>query len=307
MEALVEDENAMDKGVADTVKNHKRQHDDEDDDEDPSARPNQGKKTKRRRTKESESSMKSSTTKETSKGKASSKSSKTGKSATTQEPIKEPIAEVVMDDLETNANEDVVNDADRPQDYVAPKTNKLSKDTWFNQPPRPPTPDPEWNKRQVVTAQPKQPWFNHMDSAANDPLTFDELMATPIDFSKSLIIKRRVKDLQLGVESNYQKKINITKPQKTFPGIEFKELYTPSYKPPRTVCDELHYKILDFRLGYNKDMSRRKWSATDKRRSELMVELIDKQMRERMIIRNLERLVGARELEMDYKLMTRTE
>ncbi|GKF38900.1 hypothetical protein Tco_0118961, partial [Tanacetum coccineum] len=52
MKALIEDENTMDKGVADTVKNHKRQHDD-DDDEDPSVGPNQGKKTKRRRTKES--------------------------------------------------------------------------------------------------------------------------------------------------------------------------------------------------------------------------------------------------------------
>ncbi|GJV80989.1 retrovirus-related pol polyprotein from transposon TNT 1-94 [Tanacetum coccineum] len=109
------DENVMDKGVGDTVKNHKRQHDnDKDDDEDPFAGPNQGKKTKRRRTKESESSMKPSTTKETSKGKASSKSSKTGKSVTTKEPIQEPITKVVMDDLETNANEDVVNDADLP-------------------------------------------------------------------------------------------------------------------------------------------------------------------------------------------------
>ncbi|GJT96433.1 hypothetical protein Tco_1091951 [Tanacetum coccineum] len=124
MEALIEDENAMDKGVADI-----------------------GKKTKRRRTKESESSMKPSTTKETSRGRAPTKSSKTGKFATVQEPIEEPIAEVVMDDLETTANEDVVNDADHHQDYVAPKTNKPSRDTWFKQPPRPPTPDPEWNKR----------------------------------------------------------------------------------------------------------------------------------------------------------------
>ncbi|GJW47215.1 hypothetical protein Tco_0078861 [Tanacetum coccineum] len=67
--------------------------------------------------------------------------------------------------------------------------------------------------------------------------------------------------------------------------------------------DELHHRILNFRLGYNKEMSRRKWSAPDKRRSELMVELIDKKMRERRIIRNLERLVGAWELEMDYTLM----
>nr|GEX30708.1 hypothetical protein [Tanacetum cinerariifolium] len=48
MEAFIEDENAIDKGVVDTVKNHNRQHDDdEDDDEEPSARPSQGNKRKR--------------------------------------------------------------------------------------------------------------------------------------------------------------------------------------------------------------------------------------------------------------------
>ncbi|GJY04224.1 hypothetical protein Tco_0370164 [Tanacetum coccineum] len=94
-------------------------------------------------------------------------------------------------------------------------------------------------------------------------------------FTISLIIKRQVEDLQLGVES-YQKKLNITASQKTFPEVEFKELYTPSYKPPgiiykdlnkqkrvvqadelykfsdgtlKTVRDELHHLILDFRLG----------------------------------------------------------
>nr|GEX67619.1 putative reverse transcriptase domain-containing protein [Tanacetum cinerariifolium] len=39
MEALIKDENAMDKGVADTIKDHKRKH---DHDEDPPAGPNQG-------------------------------------------------------------------------------------------------------------------------------------------------------------------------------------------------------------------------------------------------------------------------
>nr|GFC41284.1 hypothetical protein [Tanacetum cinerariifolium] len=64
MEALIEDENAMDKGVADTIKDHKRKH---DNDEDPPAGPNQGKKTKMRRIKESESSKKPSVIKETQK------------------------------------------------------------------------------------------------------------------------------------------------------------------------------------------------------------------------------------------------
>ncbi|GKA25442.1 hypothetical protein Tco_0711551 [Tanacetum coccineum] len=55
-------------------------------------------------------------------------------------------------------------------------------------------------------------------------------------FTRSLILKRRVEDLQLGVES-YQKKLNITKPQKTFPEIEFKEPYTQSYNLPGIVYE----------------------------------------------------------------------
>ncbi|GJU38392.1 hypothetical protein Tco_1191349 [Tanacetum coccineum] len=55
MEALIADEDAMDKEVKDGVKNHKRKHDGDDDDEDddddkgPLARSNQGKSIKRRR------------------------------------------------------------------------------------------------------------------------------------------------------------------------------------------------------------------------------------------------------------------
>nr|GFD31367.1 hypothetical protein [Tanacetum cinerariifolium] len=56
----------------------------------------------------------------------------------------------------------------------------------------------------------------------------------------------------------------------------------------KTVCDELHHRILDFRLGYNDEMLRRKWTTINKKRLELIVELIDKQMRKRQIIRYLE-------------------
>ncbi|GJS85862.1 hypothetical protein Tco_0752403 [Tanacetum coccineum] len=500
---LIKDENAIDKGVADTVQDHKRKHDD-DDDEDPPVRPNQGKQTKRRRNKDLESSKKPSTTKETPKGKAPSKGFKTGKSALAKEPVEEPIDEVVMDD----ASDDVVHDDNQPQDASEPKTTKTPNQEWFKQPLRPPTPDSEWNKRQVVFDQPEQPWFNQMVSATKDPLTFNDLMATPIDFSKldwnnlegdrylfdlskpfplqshpdhltvatdyffnndleylkssdpkrmyttsitktkatqyeikgienmgegrklwqrsqlnkfskhnvystkknlrvksvsvkklhgyghleeimvkradrqfykfkegdlvdlhlndiedmlllavqhklfhltdsdivdfivalhmftrSIVIKKHVEDLQLGVES-YQKKLNIIPPQQTFLEIELNELYTPSHNLLRVIYedltkqkrvmrademykfsdgtlkkfrDELHHRIRDFCLEYNTEMPRRKWTAIKRKRSELMVELIDKQMRERRIIRNLERLVGAWELEMDYKLMTRLD
>ncbi|GJS47824.1 hypothetical protein Tco_0597945 [Tanacetum coccineum] len=143
---------------------------------------NHGKKTKKRRTKESESSKKPSTTKETSKGKAPSKSSKTSKSATAKEPVKEPITKVI---------------------------DKILNQDWFKQPPRPPTPNPEWNKRQVVLDQPKQPWFNQMVSATKDPLTLNDLMTTPIDFSKYVLNRLKIdnltQDLLLGLAYNLLK------------------------------------------------------------------------------------------------------
>ncbi|GKA07242.1 hypothetical protein Tco_0686466 [Tanacetum coccineum] len=71
--------------------------------------------------------------------------------------------------------------------------------------------------------------------------------------------------------------------------------------------EEIMVKRSDQQLyTFKEEMPKRKWTVVDRRISGLMVELIDKQLREREIIRNLERLVGARELEMDYKLMTHT-
>nr|GFA49587.1 hypothetical protein [Tanacetum cinerariifolium] len=331
MEALIEDEIDMDKGVADTVKDHKRNHDDDedDDDEDPPAGPNQGKETKRRRTKELESSKKPSTTKETLKGQALSKGSKTGKSASIKEPVEEPIAEVVMDD----ASDYVVHEDDQPQDTFEPKIAKTLNPEWFTQPSRPPTSDPEWNKCQgerhklwhrsqlnkfskhnVYSTKKILEFYmfkegEFVDLHLNDiedMLLFavqhklfqltdndivDFIMALRM-FTRSLVIKKHVEDLQLSVES-YQKKLYINPPQQTILEIEFKEPYTPSHKLPGDapeVQDELHHRIHDFCLEYNKDVPRRKWADIEKRRSELIVELIDKQMRERRIIQNLERL-----------------
>ncbi|GKD95991.1 hypothetical protein Tco_1379888 [Tanacetum coccineum] len=125
--ALIKDENDMDKGVVDIVKNHKRQHDD-DDDEDSSV----------------------DQTRETPKGKAQSKGSKTGKSASAKEPVEEPIVEVVMDDAFNTMGEYVVRDDDKLHKTSEPKRNKTLNQDWFEQPPRPPNLNPEWNKRQVV-------------------------------------------------------------------------------------------------------------------------------------------------------------
>ncbi|GJS19304.1 hypothetical protein Tco_0447936 [Tanacetum coccineum] len=342
MKALIKDENAIDKGVADIVKDHKRKHDDDenDDDEDPPAGSKQG-------------------------------------TTLAKEPVEEPI-------------------------------------NW-----RPPTHVPEWNKRQVVLDQPAQPWFNQMVSASKDPLTFNDLMATPIDFSKYVLnglkIKNLTQDFLLGLafnllkgtcsssielEYNFQECFNaltdnldwnnpegdrypfdLSKPlhlqgplgHRTVVAdyffnndLEYLKTSDPevTYTTSTTKTKDARYEIkgikdmvptlwstikhaydkdalmgikhwgerrkscedmlllavqhkvfhLDeniivdfimalqyhFRLDYNIEMPKRKWMAVDRKRSGLMIELIDKQLRQREIIRNLERLVGARELEMDY-------
>ncbi|GJW62891.1 hypothetical protein Tco_0112226, partial [Tanacetum coccineum] len=85
-----------------------------------------------------------------------------------KETVVEPTKEVTMD----ATTEYVVNDADQPQDDLEPKTDSAPKHDWFKQPPRPPTPDPEWNKCQIIDDQPGQPCLI-------DP----NIKATPIDFS----------------------------------------------------------------------------------------------------------------------------
>ncbi|GKA88485.1 hypothetical protein Tco_0810249 [Tanacetum coccineum] len=50
-------------------------------------------------------------------------------------------------------------------------------------------------------------------------------------FTRSLVIQKRVEDLQLGVES-YQNKINVTKPDTTRPDLRKRHPYTP-YKNPQ--------------------------------------------------------------------------
>nr|GEV96052.1 hypothetical protein [Tanacetum cinerariifolium] len=49
-------------------------------------------------------------------------------------------------------------------------------------------------------------------------------------FTRSIVIQKRVKDLQLAVKS-YQKKINVTKPETTRLGIKKKDPYTPYQDP----------------------------------------------------------------------------
>ncbi|GJU44842.1 hypothetical protein Tco_1202108 [Tanacetum coccineum] len=121
-------------------------------------------------------------------------------------------------------------------------------------------------------------------------------------FTRSIIIQKRVEDVQLRVES-YQKKLNITKPQTKCEGISVKEPYTIFYKPRGVdVRDNLHDILQNFVLGYNKAMPTRKWSEKDQEWTAEMLKLIDDLLLERQIMRIFECYVGSRLNETDYRL-----
>ncbi|GJZ42397.1 hypothetical protein Tco_0589283 [Tanacetum coccineum] len=79
-----------------------------------------------------------------------------------------------------NLLKNVANDADQPQDDYAPREDNS---TWFKQPPRPETPNPDWNTVKAADVGPEQTLFNEIVNDKKPPFTFDELMSTPIDFT----------------------------------------------------------------------------------------------------------------------------
>nr|GEX98710.1 hypothetical protein [Tanacetum cinerariifolium] len=155
IESILEDEDSMDKGVADKSK---RKPDDVDRDKGPLVRPDQG--LKRKKTgKDIESSKKAKST-GTSKGTTKSQPKSTGKSAKVEETVFEA-------DL---------------------------KD-WFKKSKSPPALDPEWNKCKTVNSKPTQKWLSDLVKAKKPSKTFDDLMSTPMDFNAFAMNLLRISDL----------------------------------------------------------------------------------------------------------------
>ncbi|GJY84105.1 hypothetical protein Tco_0497481 [Tanacetum coccineum] len=138
-----------------------------------------------------------------------------------------------------------------------------------------------------------------------------------------------IEDLQLGVES-YQKHINVTKPDTTRPDLRKRHTYTP-YKDPQGFIyvddfkrnrlmrsDEL-YKFSDGTLTRllssleditkNIDMEylpKIRWSTLEKKRAHFMIKDINKLLKERRMMRSLEKFVRGRLYGTDLRLLQRT-
>ncbi|GKD96786.1 hypothetical protein Tco_1380683 [Tanacetum coccineum] len=113
-------------------------------------------------------------------------------------------------------------------------------------------------------------------------------------FTRRIVIQRRVKDLQLGVES-YQKKLNLTKPYTFRPNLRNRTTYTACSDPKGMIykeqnnrnrlmrADEIHKfsdgtlndvrtALHDIAKGIRMEYPpKRKWSSLDKRRARVMI------------------------------------
>nr|GEW18145.1 retrovirus-related Pol polyprotein from transposon TNT 1-94 [Tanacetum cinerariifolium] len=126
-------------------------------------------------------------------------------------------------------------------------------------------------------------------------------------FTRSMVIQKRVEDLQLGVES-YQKKINVTKLETTRPGIRKKlmrldELYKSSDGTLTRLQTSLDDIIKNIRMEY---LPQRRWSTLEKKQANIMIKAIDKQLKKIRIMRSLKKFVGERHYRTDLRLLQRT-
>ncbi|GJQ90801.1 retrovirus-related pol polyprotein from transposon TNT 1-94 [Tanacetum coccineum] len=122
---------------------------------------------------------------------------------------------------------------------------------------------------------------------------------------RNLVIRNRVGDLQLGIES-YQTKINLERPNWDAADYYFKEDYTIVPKPRAVVYRDRNDQRKLMRLNELHKFSEWKWSEDDKRRSKDFITAIEKRLQIRRIFRSLESFVGGRIRDVDYRLINRT-
>nr|GEZ04440.1 hypothetical protein [Tanacetum cinerariifolium] len=148
-------------------------------------------------------------------------------------------------------------------------------------------------------------------------------------FTRSIIIQRRVEDLELGVKS-YQKKLNLIKPDMYRSDLKRKEAYIAYSNPKGFIyqnkdkqnrlmrIDELHKfsdgTLTDVRTALDdhlkgirmKYLPQLIWRKSYKDRAAAMIQAIDKRLKTRRIMRSVERFIGGRLYEGDYRMLQMT-
>ncbi|GJU51233.1 hypothetical protein Tco_1220788 [Tanacetum coccineum] len=138
---------------------------------------------------------------------------------------------------------------------------------------------------------------------------------------RNIVIRQRVEELQLGIES-YQTKLNLTQPRWDATDFLFKEYYTIVHKPRAVIYKDrnnqkkmmretevhkfsdctltrilkkLDFMVKDYKLfKFNAGIEHRIWFEDDKRRSLEFIKLIERRVKIRRIFRSLESFVSGR-------------
>ncbi|GKB76235.1 hypothetical protein Tco_0943130 [Tanacetum coccineum] len=163
---------------------------DKDKDEDPSAGSDQGSK-KRKLSKDAEPTtdpkMKDSMS-------GSSKSTKSQpKSSRKSVQSKEPVFEIADSDMPHDQEGNLGDNEDEPRNETA------SRRDWFRKPTPPQEPtDPNWNISKTTQEGPTQNWLMTLAASTSPDKSlkdFDELMSTPIDFSRYILNGLKIENL----------------------------------------------------------------------------------------------------------------
>ncbi|GJU96483.1 hypothetical protein Tco_1321239 [Tanacetum coccineum] len=163
-------------------------------------------------------------------------------------------------------------------------------------------------------------------------LTIEKRLALNVSlrmFTRSIVIQRRVKDLQLGVES-YQKKLNLTRSDTYRSDLKRLPTYSAYPNPKGFIyhnkdkknrlmrINELHKfsdgTLNDVRTALDDILKRIRmkylpltfWRNVDKEIAGAMIQAIDKQLKNIRIMSSLEKFVGGRPYEGDFRLLQRT-
>ncbi|GJY04830.1 hypothetical protein Tco_0370770 [Tanacetum coccineum] len=163
-------------------------------------------------------------------------------------------------------------------------------------------------------------------------LSLDERYALNVAlrmYTRRIVIQERVEDLQLAVES-YQKKINLSRPdsqrsdlRKMTPYTAYPDIQGIIYQDDmnrnrlmRTdelhkfsdgTLNHVHTALNDIAIGIQMEyLPKRRWTNQDKRRARVMINAIDRKLRDRRLMRNLEKFVGGRPYGEDLRLLQRT-
>ncbi|GKD86236.1 hypothetical protein Tco_1357390, partial [Tanacetum coccineum] len=155
-------------------------------------------------------------------------------------------------------------------------------------------------------------WHNykHLDWITVRKLTnlnIEERLALGVSlrmFTRSIVLRRHVEDLQLGVES-YQKKLNLSRPDTYRSDLKRKSSYTTYSNPKGFIYQNKDKKNILMRIDELHKFSD-VWRNIDREREGAMIQAIDRQLKNRRLMKSLEKFIGERLYGGDLWLLERT-